>query len=165
MGIVYFEGNVEIPANTHAYLFELEAMPMELSETLTVTFNNATYIVSKKILHDAAMYGETNEEGTMLDFSTIPFALIAMTNRWSFHTPNEGNYSLKIESYEESSDSTTSSNLIINYLMASPSNTNWNVLSSMLGDGDWSKLKAYVETTSHNMNQMVLKSFFGGSSE
>lgn len=52
---------------------------------------------------------------------------------------------------------------IITYLMTSPSNTNWNVLSSMLGDGDWSKLKAYVETTSHNMNRMVLESLLSGS--
>ena len=53
---------------------------------------------------------------------------------------------------------------IITYLMSSPSNTNWNVLSSMLGDGDWSELKAYVETTPHNMNRKVLESFFGESS-
>lgn len=53
---------------------------------------------------------------------------------------------------------------IITYLMTSPSNTNWNVLSSMLGDGDWSKLKAYVETTPHNMNRMVLESLLSGGS-
>lgn len=52
---------------------------------------------------------------------------------------------------------------IITYLMTSPSNTNWNVLSSMLGDGDWSQLKAYVETTPHNMNRMVLESLLSGS--
>jgi len=52
---------------------------------------------------------------------------------------------------------------IITYLMTSPSNTNWNVLSSMLSDGDWSKLKAYVETTPHNMNRMVLESLLSGS--
>ena len=53
---------------------------------------------------------------------------------------------------------------IITYLMTSPSNTNWNVLSSMLGDGDWSKLKAYVEMTPHNMNRMVLESLLSGGS-
>lgn len=52
---------------------------------------------------------------------------------------------------------------IITYLMTSPSNTNWNVLSSMLGDGDWSKLKAYVEMTPHNMNRMVLESLLSRS--
>ena len=55
-------------------------------------------------------------------------------------------------------------NQIIDYIMFSPSNTNWNVLSSMLGDGDWSKLKKYVETSSYNMNRMVLKSLLGGGS-
>ena len=46
---------------------------------------------------------------------------------------------------------------IIDHIMSSPSNTNWNVLSSMLGDGDWAELKKYVETTPHNMNRMVLE--------
>ncbi len=43
--------------------------------------------------------------------------------------------------------------------MSTPYNINWNVLSTMLGDGDWSKLKAYVEQTSHNMNRKVLEVF------
>ena len=54
---------------------------------------------------------------------------------------------------------------IITYLMTSLSNTNWNVLSSMLGDGDWSELKAYVETTPHNMNRMVLESLLSESED
>lgn len=54
---------------------------------------------------------------------------------------------------------------IIDYIMSTPTNTNWSVLSSMLGDGDWTRLKAYVETTPHNMNRMVLESFFSGSDE
>ena len=53
-------------------------------------------------------------------------------------------------------------NQIINYIMSTPTNSNWNVLSSMLGDGDWSELKAYVETTPHNMNRMVLESLLSG---
>lgn len=53
---------------------------------------------------------------------------------------------------------------IINHIMSSPSNTNWNVLSSMLGDGDWSKLKKYVEITPHNMNRMVLESLLSSES-
>lgn len=52
----------------------------------------------------------------------------------------------------------TTKEKIIDYIMSTPTNTNWNVLSSMLGDGDWTRLKAYVETTPHNMNRMVLKS-------
>jgi len=55
-------------------------------------------------------------------------------------------------------------NQIINYIMSTPTNSNWNVLSSMLGDGDWSKLKAYVEMTPHNMNRMVLESLLSGGS-
>lgn len=48
---------------------------------------------------------------------------------------------------------------IIDHIMSTPYNINWNVLSTMLGDGDWSKLKAYVEQTSHNMNRKVLEVF------
>jgi hypothetical protein len=54
-------------------------------------------------------------------------------------------------------------NSIITYIMTTPHNTNWNVLSTMLGAGDWSKLKAYVETTPYNMNRKILEAFFGDS--
>ena len=54
-------------------------------------------------------------------------------------------------------------NKIINYIMTTPHNVNWNVLSTMLDAGNWNKLKSYVETTSHNMNRMVLEAFFGSS--
>jgi len=54
---------------------------------------------------------------------------------------------------------------IIDYIMSTPSNTNWNVLSTMVGEGDWSKLKNYIETTPHNMNRMVLESFFDADTE
>ena len=53
-------------------------------------------------------------------------------------------------------------NSIITYIMTTPYNTNWSVLSTMLGAGDWSKLKAYVENTSHNMNRRVLEALVGG---
>lgn len=53
-------------------------------------------------------------------------------------------------------------NSIITYIMTTPHNTNWSVLSTMLGAGDWSKLKAYVETTPHNMNRRVLEALVGG---
>ena len=55
-------------------------------------------------------------------------------------------------------------NQIINYIMSTPTNTNWNVLSTLLGTGDWSKLKTYVEKTSHNMNRKVLETLLGSSS-
>lgn len=47
---------------------------------------------------------------------------------------------------------------IINYIMNTPYNTNWGVLSTMLGEGDWSKLKQYIEITPKNMNKKVLES-------
>lgn len=53
---------------------------------------------------------------------------------------------------------------IIDYIMSTPHNTNWTVLLSMLGEGNWDKLKKYVETTPYNMNRSVLKSFFESSS-
>ena len=55
-------------------------------------------------------------------------------------------------------------NQIINYIMNTPTNSIWNVLSSLLGDGDWSRLKAYVETTPKNMNRQVLKALLGNGS-
>lgn len=50
---------------------------------------------------------------------------------------------------------------IIDHIMSTPHNVNWNVLSTMLGEGDWSKLKTYVEQTPHNMNRKVLEVFLG----
>ena len=58
----------------------------------------------------------------------------------------------------------TDTNQIIDHIMSTPTNTNWNVLSTLLGVGDWSKLKAYVEKTPHNMNRKVLEALLGSSS-
>ena len=52
-------------------------------------------------------------------------------------------------------------NKIINYIMTTPYNTNWSVLSTMLGEGDWSKLKQYVKTTPKNMNKKILEALLG----
>ncbi len=81
-------------------------------------------------------------------------------------TPNPGTYNLKIYTAIPDTDSTPLSptDFIIDYLMASPQNSNWNVLSTLLGAGDWSKLKAYVETTPKNMNRQVLKVLLGSGS-
>ena len=54
--------------------------------------------------------------------------------------------------------SLTDKEKIINYIMNTPYNTNWAVLSSMLDEGDWSKLKQYIEITPKNMNKKVLES-------
>ena len=53
---------------------------------------------------------------------------------------------------------------IIDHIMSTPHNVNWNVLSTMLGDGDWSQLKTYVEQTPRNMNRKVLEVFLGSDS-
>lgn len=50
---------------------------------------------------------------------------------------------------------------IIDHIMSTPHNVNWNVLSTMLGNGDWSELKTYVEQTPRNMNRKVLEVFLG----
>ena len=55
-------------------------------------------------------------------------------------------------------------NQIIDHIMSTSANTNWNVLSTLLGAGDWSKLKTYVEKTPHNMNRKVLEALLGSSS-
>lgn len=52
-------------------------------------------------------------------------------------------------------------NKIIEYIMTTPHNTNWAVLSSMLDDGDWEEFRKYVMNTSGNMNRRVLESFVG----
>lgn len=55
-------------------------------------------------------------------------------------------------------------NQIINYIMSTPLNTNWSVLSSLLGDGNWSKLKTYIEMTPKNMNKQVLRTLLENGS-
>ena len=52
---------------------------------------------------------------------------------------------------------------IVDFIMTTPKNVNWNVLSTMLDEGEWIRLKQYVEATSWNMNRKVLESFFGES--
>ena len=142
-------------------------------DVLIIEFNETEY--ECKVITDGSMgyaYGGIKPTGP--DFSVYPFMLgnmvsgpspeeAVITDTISLYTENPGTYSLKIYTAISDSDS-TESNPIITYLMTSPSNTNWNVLSSMLGDGDWSKLKAYVETTPHNMNRMVLESLLSGGS-
>lgn len=56
-------------------------------------------------------------------------------------------------------------NKIISYIMTTPYNTNWSVLSTMLDEGDWSELKEYVKKTPKNMNHNVLKHFFEGKKQ
>lgn len=53
-------------------------------------------------------------------------------------------------------------NKIISYIMTTPYNTNWLVLSTMLGEGDWSELKEYIKKTPKNMNKKILEALLGG---
>ena len=133
-------------------------------DIVIIDFNGTEYTCSIKTMSMGQAYGGISSQG--LDFSDYPFGLAfgEYEGQYTleFVTENSGTYTVKI--YTAIEDSSTESNPVITYLMTSPSNTNWNVLSSMLGDGDWSKLKAYVETTPHNMNRMVLESLLSGES-
>ena len=54
---------------------------------------------------------------------------------------------------------------IIEYIMTTPGNVNWNVLKYLLDETvDKKGLKKYVQLTPDNMNRKVLRSFFGNSS-
>ena len=114
------------------------------------------------------MYGGYTSTGP--DYSIYPFFICnsvrgpspeeaEVTNNIELYTENPGTYTIKIYTVVEDANSTPlpSADFIITYLMKSPQNSNWNVLSSLLGNGDWSKLKAYVETTPKNMNRQVLR--------
>lgn len=53
---------------------------------------------------------------------------------------------------------------IIEYIMTTPGNVNWNVLKHLLDETvDKKGLKEYIQLTPNNMNRQVLYSFFGGS--
>ena len=53
---------------------------------------------------------------------------------------------------------------IIEYIITTPGNVNWNVLKYLLDETvDKKGLKKYIQLTPDNMNRKVLRSFFGGS--
>jgi len=53
---------------------------------------------------------------------------------------------------------------IIEYIMTTPGNVNWNVLKYLLDETvDKKGLKKYVQSTPNNMNRQVVRSFFGSS--
>ena len=140
-------------------------------EVLIIDFNGIEYECEANIYESQYIYGGFNLTTPTPDFSIYPFVISNMTSGYSSEDPvvtdtiyliteNPGTYNLKIYTAVEDTDSSTPlspTDFIIAYLMKSPQNSNWNVLSSLLGDGDWSRLKAYVETTPKNMNRQVLK--------
>ena len=129
-----------------------------------IDFNGIEYTCINLVpsTDQGVVYGGLTEQFSS-DFTEYPFVLAFVEQEGQcmamLTTENPGTYTVKIYAAVEDTDSTPLSptDFIIAYLMKSPQNSNWNVLSSLLGDGDWSKLKAYVETTPKNMNRQVLK--------
>lgn len=144
---------------------------LELNQDVLIAIiNDIEYVCEANKTEFGNVYGGFSPSGP--DFSIYPFAYYTFynssseSNLLSFYTENPGTYSLHIYAAIEDTDSTPlfPTDFIIDYLMKSPQNSNWNVLSSLLGDGDWSRLKAYVETTPKNMNRQVLKALLGNGS-
>ena len=139
-------------------------------DIVIIDFNGTEYTCLAITYPDGygIMYGGFDTDNYMPDFTNYPFAFATGGNEGQYGamlaTENPGTYTFKVYVAVEDTDSTPLSptDFIIAYLMKSPQNSNWNVLSSLLGDGDWSKLKAYVETTPKNMNRQVLKVLLGG---
>ena len=139
-------------------------------DIVIIDFNEIEY-TCLAIVHpsgDGIIYGGFDANNHMPDFTDYPFAFMTGEIEGEYGadlvTENPGTYTVKVYTAIPDTDSTPLSpiDFIIAYLMKSPQNSNWNVLSSLLGDGDWSKLKAYVETTPKNMNRQVLKVLLGG---
>ena len=113
------------------------------------------------------IYGGFDTNNYTPDFIDYPFVCTSAETEGQYmcglYTEVPGTYTFKVYTAVEDTDSSTPipTDFIIAYLMKSPQNSNWNVLSSLLGDGDWSRLKAYVETTPKNMNRQVLKALLG----
>lgn len=146
----------------------LQTQRVLTEETVIVIFNDVEYICEATHMgEDSIVYGEFNNGAP--SFTNYPFNIgnneVSPTQIVVF-TENPGTHTIKIYTAVEDTDSTplSSTDFIIAYLMKSPQNSNWNVLSTLLGDGDWSKLKAYVETTPKNMNRQILRVLLGGGS-
>ena len=170
-GELLFNGDITTinPNNdTCAHINASIVLDSELNQDILVAeINGVEYVCEAVILNSEKMYGGITQTG--LDFTKCPLffnSYITDAIKLGAYSENPGTYNLKIYTAVEDSDSAPLSptDFIIAYLMKSPQNSNWNVLSSMLGDGDWSKLKKYVETTPHNMNRMVLESLLGSGS-
>lgn len=166
-GELLFEGNITTTDLDLSYCSGLiEVVSLELNQdVLLVEFNEVQYICEVHKESFANVYGGVTSTGPV--FTEYPFAFHRNGEYLQLFTESPGTYSLKIYTAIEDTDSSTPlspTDFIIAYLMKSPQNSNWNVLSSLLGDGDWSKLKAYVETTPKNMNRQVLRALLGSES-
>lgn len=169
-GELLLEETFETSKTNELYPFSqatLDASTIITDDIVIINFNGDEYTCLKQVSPTGIVaYGGITASGTF-DFTDCPFAFMNVETEGPYmatlYTENPGTYTVKVYTAIEDSDS-TESNPVITYLMSSPSNTNWNVLSSMLGDGDWSKLKKYVETTPYNMNRMVLESLLSSES-
>lgn len=170
-GELLFEGDITTinPNNdTCAHINASIVLDSELNQDILVAeINGVEYVCEVVILNSEKMYGGITQTG--LDFTKCPLffnSYITDAIKLGAYSENPGTYNLKIYTAIEDTDSAPlfPTDFIIAYLMKSTQNSNWNVLSSLLGDGDWSRLKAYVETTPKNMNRQVLKVLLGGES-
>ena len=167
-GELLFEGDIttDIYGSNSYATGSRPATSLELNQdVLLVEFNEVQYICEVHQESFANIYGGVTSAGPV--FIEYPFAFCKKGEHLQLFTEAPGTYSLKIYTAVEDTDSSTPlfpTDFIIDYLMKSPQNSNWNVLSTLLGDGDWLKLKAYVETTPKNMNRQVLKALLGNGS-
>ncbi len=112
MSTVYFEGNVETQEQSGVYgsgiLKEFDTFE---SEKLSITFNGTKYALDGKAYgsgtYKSYMYGGAGETGP--SFDNYPFVCVFGLNSNSkfnlyLYTSEPGTHSLKIESYEEGSD-------------------------------------------------------------
>ena len=161
-----------VAMSNDSYANRTEQISLELNQDILITvIDDIEYVCEANRTEFGYVYGGLGPNGP--DFSVYPFTYYTFyqsdreSNLLSFYTENPETYSVKIYTAVEDTDSSTPlfpTDFIIDYLMKSPQNSNWNVLSTLLGDGDWSKLKAYVETTPKNMNRQVLKVLLGSGS-
>ncbi len=69
------------------------------ADSLTITIDGTSYEVSKIDMGGGFAYGEVSQSGP--DFSKYPFAIISSNTGNRLFTPQEGTYSVKIESLTE----------------------------------------------------------------
>ena len=155
-----------VNTNTNTYVFQKQIILNQ--NVLIIDFNGVEYTCELINNNGFNIYGGYNSVSGSTNFSDYPFIVIYNLNQTTLliQLPEPNVVPIKIYTAVVNSDSDTniSNDFIINYIMSTPTNSNWNVLSTLLGDGDWSRLKAYVETTPKNMNRQVLKALLGSGS-
>ena len=171
-GELLFEGDItttDVGNGSYVGFIQIQTL-ISIEEIMIISLNGTEYTCERIAVpndNGAWVYGGFTPQGPV--FTDYPFAfLIYESGQYTpaLFTENPDTYTVKIYTAIEDTDSTSlfPTDFIIDYLMKSLQNSNWNVLSSLLGDGDWSRLKAYVETTPKNMNRQVLKALLRNGS-